>query len=91
MLDIDQSLLTFVHPPREELIAEARQYIAASKRRLTGAPAPAPLEPGRRVRHKIFGEGRVLEADPEEGTCTIQFDGMETPRQLSLAVKLEYL
>ncbi len=89
LLDIDQSLLTFAKPPREGLIAEARRYIAANQRRLTGAPAQDRPEPGRRVRHKIFGEGTVVEVDREGGTCTIQFDGLPTPRSLALSAPLE--
>ena len=91
LLDIDQSLLTFVKPPREGLIAEARRYIAANQRRLTGAPAQERPEPGRRARHKIFGEGTVVEVDREGGTCTIQFDGLPTPRSLALSAPLELL
>ena len=61
---------------------------------LTTVPArPSPIipEPGRRARHKIFGEGTVVEVDREGGTCTIQFDGLPTPRSLALSAPLELL
>ncbi len=89
LLDIDQSLLSFVKPPREGLIAETRRYIAAGKRRLSGVPAPKGLAPGRRVRHRIFGEGTVQEVDREAGTCMVKFDELDTARQFSLSAPLE--
>ena len=44
---------------------------------------------GQRVRHAVFGEGTVLDVDLNKGAHVIQFDGMGTPRSISLRAKLE--
>ena len=47
------------------------------------------LSIGQRVRHAVFGEGTVLDVDLNKGAHVIQFDGMGTPRSISLRAKLE--
>ena len=90
LLDVDQKLLTYDEPLREDLIAEARDYIRASTRYLQ--PDKSSLLPaGTRVRHDIMGEGTITEADPKKGAYVIQFDGIATPRTLSARVKLTVL
>ena len=44
---------------------------------------------GQRVRHAVFGEGTVLDVDLNKGAHVIQFDGMGTPRSISLRATLE--
>jgi len=41
------------------------------------------------VRHAVFGEGTVLDVDLNKVAHVIQFDGMGTPRSISLRAKLE--
>ena len=88
LLDIDPALLDFTAPPREELLREARAFIALRSRRLT-EQAPEPFPPGRRVRHAVFGSGTVLETDLEKGAHLVRFDGLSTPRSISFRAKLE--
>lgn len=51
--------------------------------------ATGTLPIGQRVRHAVFGEGTVLDVDLNKGAHVIQFDGMGTPRSISLRAKLE--
>ena len=88
LLDIDQELLTFVLPPQEGLIHEAREYIDRSWTYLAEDDGTA-LPVGQRVRHAVFGPGTVLDADMDLQSHVIQFDGMETPRRISFRAKLE--
>ena len=88
LLDIDQELLTFVLPPREGLIHEAREYIDRSWTYLAEDDGTA-LPVGQRVRHAVFGPGTVLDADMDLRSHVVQFDGMETPRRISFRAKLE--
>ncbi len=90
ILDMDQSLLSYVQPPQEGLIREAQEYIRHSQLSLPPEDVSA-LAQGQRVRHFLFGEGIVLGADLEKGAHVIQFDGMKTPRSISFRVKLETL
>ena len=88
LLDIDQELLTFVLPPREGLIREAREYIDRSWTYLAEDDGTA-LPVGQRVRHAVFGPGTVLDVDMDLRSHVVQFDGMETPRRISFRAKLE--
>ena len=91
LLDIDDSLLTFTHTPREDLIRQAREYIGFSTRLLDESSLPQGFAPGTRVRHAVFGDGTVLELDPAQKAQLVQFDSMSTPRLLSLRAKLEQI
>lgn len=89
LLDIDSSLLTYTQKPKDQLIKEARNYIEFSKRYLDGYSTPAAFSIGDRVRHNIFGCGTILEKDSAKTAYLIQFDNMDTPRQISFRVKLK--
>ena len=41
------------------------------------------------MEHAILGQGTILELNTEEQSYLIQFDGMETTRQISFKVKLK--
>ena len=87
LLDIGADHLVFSQPPQEGLIREARAYIESSRQHLP--QAEEVLQPGRRVRHTLFGAGVILEIDQDRGAYVIQFDDMRTPRSISFRAKLE--
>ena len=89
LLDIDPALLAWTAPPRESLIRDARDYIAASEKHLPEAAAEERFAVGQRVRHEILGAGTVTEIDGARAAYVIQFDGVRTPRRISFRVKLE--
>ena len=89
LLDIDPDLLVFTQPPKAGLIEEAREYITNSVFWMAESRSGTLLPPGRRVRHRVFGPGTVLEADSGKSAYLVQFDGMDTPRQISFRVGLE--
>ena len=89
VLDIDDNLLTFTHPPEEGLIRAARDHIDHSRSWLPEDDGDTVFPTGTRVRHALFGPGTVLDADMDKGAHVIQFDEMETPRKISFRAKLE--
>ena len=89
LLDIDPALLDYTAPPKESLIRDARDYIAANERMLPAERAESRFNLGQRVRHEILGEGTVLAIDTDKGAYVLQFDSMKTPRRISFRVKLE--
>ncbi len=89
LLDIDQELLTFTLPPQEGLIRAARDYIDHSQKFLPEGDDTVVFPVGQRVRHALFGEGTVLDVDRDKGAHLVQFDAMDTPRQISFRAKLE--
>ncbi len=91
VLDIDPGLLDFTEPPRESLIKEARAYFAASDARLPSESGHDILPVGTRVRHPVFGEGKIQAVDPDPGAYIIDFDGIRTPRAIAFQAKLEKL
>ena len=91
VLDIDPELLEYTEPPKEGLIRDAREYIAASEEHLLEERAKGSFAVGQRVRHEIMGEGTVTDVEADKGAYVIQFDAMKTPRRISFRVKLEGL
>ena len=91
LLDIAPGALEYTQPPREGLIREAREYIDLSTRFLPEDLNRDVLPTGTRVKHMVFGEGTVVDADLDKGAHVIQFDSMATPRAISFRAKLEVL
>ncbi len=88
LLDIDPELLEFTQPPRDGLIAQAREYIAGSEASLPECAAQARFSVGQRVRHEILGPGTVVGVDEKRGAHLVQFDAMKTPRAIAFKAKL---
>lgn len=90
LLDIDESLLEYERKPPDPLISDTRAYIRYSSRYLDGyQPEKEIFEIGDKIRHKIFGLGTILQIDSSKNAYLIQFDRMNTPRQISFRVTLE--
>ena len=73
----------------EALLREAVDDVARRDKYLREEDGDGTLPIGQRVRHAVFGEGTVLDVDLNKGAHVIQFDGMGTPRSISLRAKLE--
>ena len=91
ILDIEQDLLHYTQEPKEGLIKAARDYIAMSRKYMPETESDVPFAVGQRVRHAVFGAGTVIDVDRDKGAHVVQFDSMETPRQISFRAKLEKL
>ncbi len=89
ILNIDPSLVDIEPLPEENVLGEAKEYIARSEKYMPEDEASVMMEPGQRVRHFMFGEGTVLGTDMDKGAYLIQFDGMNTPRAISFRAKVE--
>ena len=89
LLDIGEDNLEMTAPPRADLIADAKEYIACSEKMLPERAAENAFPVGARVRHAIMGEGTVEELDLEKGAYLVKFDCMDTPRAISFKARLE--
>lgn len=89
ILDIDDGLLEFTSPFRDGLVEETKQYVENSDAFLMTEDDAEYFNTGQRIRHRVFGEGTVLEADIQGGSHVIKFDSMDTPRKISFRVKME--
>ncbi len=89
IMDIDQELLEFTEKPDENMMRAVRKFIDNESRHLKGAEKLNLLEKGRRIEHAILGLGTILEIDTDEGSYLIKFDEMDTPRKISMKVRLK--
>ena len=91
LLDIDPSLITLTQNPKDSLIAEARDYIEISHRYLTEDATRETLPVGQRMKHPVFGLGTIVDIDSDKAAYVIQFDDINTTRNISFRVKLDTL
>ena len=90
LLEIGEDLLDYTAKPREGLIPAAKAFTARAEQQLRERNAPTFAE-GQRVRHSIMGDGTIQAVDTENGAYTVNFDRLDTPRQISFKAKLEEL
>ncbi len=90
LLDIGREHMDFTAELPEGLLREAQVYAELSSKLLAEAEAAPEYVPGDRVRHPVFGAGTVLEDAEVKGEhVLVQFDGLPTPRRLSVRIRLE--
>ena len=88
VLDVDPGLLEYTAPPRDRLIADAREYIGVMEKYLPDDEEAVLFEPGDRVVHKYLGAGTVMEVDSGKSAYLVLFDSMGTPRSISFRTPL---
>ncbi len=88
ILDVDQELIDYTDPLREGLIENTLDKIRLVNMNLKDGDEK-PLEAGSRIRHKVFGDGTVIDVDMDRQVYVIKFDNMETERNIVFRVKLE--
>ena len=88
ILDVDPELLQFETPPKDDLIADTKEYILRRSTYADPKTLPDLFEAGQRVTHKILGEGTVTDVNTSKGTYTIQFDAFGTPRTIAFGAKV---
>lgn len=88
VLDVDPGLLEYTAPPRDRLIADAREYIGVMEKYLPNEEETVLFEPGDRIVHKYLGAGTVLEVDSGKSAYLVLFDSMGTPRSISFRTLL---
>ncbi len=88
IMDIDPELLEFTQEPDERMMTAVRKFIDNESRHLKGAQKLDLLAKGQRVEHAILGIGTILDIHLDEESYLVKFDEMDTPRQISMKVKL---
>ena len=89
ILDIDPALLSFVPDMDEHLLKEAKAHIRKTQRWMEAEKEENRLQQGDRVRHRIFGPGTITGIDTDRSAYLVQFDDMDTSRQITFRAKLE--
>lgn len=88
IFDIDHELLDYEPAPDAELLEQAQNYIRIASNWLE-TEAGDTWGVGNRVKHKVFGEGNIIGVDFVKKAYIINFDNMNTSRQLSFKAPLE--
>ncbi|MCR4941119.1 MAG: UvrD-helicase domain-containing protein [Treponemataceae bacterium] len=83
--------LEISNAPEESLRKSALTFIDASIKSMEEIEAVASIKVGQRVRHKIQGDGTIVEKDDKKKMFLIQFDTLSTTRRISYKAKLEVL
>ncbi len=82
LLDIDKEFLTYVEEPSEKMIEDAKSYVRLRNNSMM-SKGNLFFSVGQVVKHSVFGVGKIVEANKEEGTYTLIFEGKDTERTLS--------
>ncbi len=88
LLDVEPGLIEYETPPREELIADTREYVKMQDRFLEHAEEEL-LPIGTRVRHAVLGLGEIRDVDTKKKAYLVKFTDLDTPRAISFRAKLE--
>lgn len=92
VLDIDPQLIEWdLKPPTEQLINEAKKFVASQKQRMLGIKNKPSVQAGQRIEHRIFGLGTVESINEDNQSYRIKFDDMDTPRDVSWKIALKIL
>ena len=78
-------------PIPKDLQQAAKRMINLKKSLLPQNKQSDALEAGDLVEHPVFGQGTILEIDPEKQAIVVQFDKLNTRRTLSTRVRLKKL
>lgn len=83
LLEVKDSLVWDPRPD-EDLLKRTSQIAGRMSQEQS-----ASLEAGDRIRHKVFGEGVILESNPQQHCYLIHFDQLNTTRKLSWKASME--
>lgn len=87
IFNTEKEYLEYTTELEERLMEEAAKYITINEKKMTGIPNAVQV--GDEVKHTVFGKGKILDIKQEILSYVIQFDKMETPRNISMKVALE--
>ncbi len=89
IFNVEKAYLNYTVELEDRLAGEAGFYIEQNERKLMGVQNR--LQAGDRIRHSVFGTGKILGVNEELACYEILFDHMETTRNISLKIRLELL
>lgn len=90
VFNIDEKYLHYVVPIPEEMKKDFLKRIEDSEHIMEERENPT-IKENTRVRHPYLGEGTVLSVDYEHKIYEIQFDQIQTPRNILMTINLEII
>lgn len=89
IFNVERTYLNYNVELEDRLIGEASFYIEQNERKLEGNTKRFQVND--RVRHSVFGPGTILGQNDELSCYEIQFDNMETTRNISYKILMEFI
>jgi Superfamily I DNA and RNA helicases len=89
IFNVDKRLLQYTGELPDSLVRDAEWRIRSSEAELAQGASGPRFHVGDRVTHGIMGAGQIVGIDEERSVYTIQFDNIQTPRNISFKAKLE--
>lgn len=87
IFDIDKQYLNYIVELDERLVMQASGYIRTNEEQMNRSETE--LQVGDTVMHKVFGKGRIIAVKKEITSYVIQFDNMETLRNIQIKTPLQ--
>ena len=91
LLELDDKLLQYAKPIADNIRVDALGYIKNMNRwmKCENTEQKIVFTRGDNISHHILGNGKILELNTDKGAYLIKFEGIDTPREISVKVKLE--
>ncbi|MDF2589143.1 MAG: pcrA [Anaerocolumna sp.] len=89
IFNIEKNYLTYTVELEDRLTGDANYYIEQNERKLDGNNRLFNVNDF--IKHNVFGNGKILEINKDTSSYLIQFENIETSRNISFKIKLEYL
>ena len=90
LFNAEKENLDYAVPLDPDLVEDALEHIRKTEN-LQEPPKKQNEAVGKRVRHPVFGEGKVIGVPRGQEGYIVQFDNMVTPRTFGATVKLQFL
>lgn len=84
VLEIPEGDLDIVKKPSESLVKKAKENMQRVDHHLVPEVRDLPFAAGDRILHRHFGPGTILSLNQSEESITIQFDALDTPRDIAI-------
>ncbi len=89
ILNIEKTLINYTVELENRFAMDANFYIEQNERKLSGDNQK--LKVNDLIRHTVFGTGRIIGLNEELSSYSIQFDQLETVRNISYRIRLELI
>ncbi len=89
IFNIEKTYINYMVELEGRLASDARMYIEQNEKKLE--LNGKSLITGDLVMHHVFGKGRIMDINRENSTYIIQFESMETTRNISFKIMLEHI
>ncbi|MDF2541529.1 MAG: pcrA [Herbinix sp.] len=89
IFNVDKAYLNYTVELEDRFTYEATSYIDQNEIKLNNSNQV--LKVNDQIKHAVFGTGKILEVIKDTSSYVIKFDSMETTRNISFKIRLEFL